>query len=152
MLLVGLIFNDTFDLNLVCFLFDFGIYSGFVQSDVCFANRRKSVFVFKKKGRTSKERDAKRTNIWWNRVQIQPKTVHGTFWRRSGASWGTQGVPDRILGVKSWFVGPPLVPWWGPFFDVFQCKFYQIFLRFLDFCIHFSLNPARTMGFWRLFT
>ena len=45
--------------------------------------------------------------------------VQGTLWRRSGAAWGAQGVPEGILGTKSWFVGPPLDPLRGLIFGVF---------------------------------
>ena len=61
-----------------------------------------------------------------NSVKNRP----GDFWRRSGASRGAQGVPDRILGVKSWFVGPPL-DWWG-FRVFFNAKLVWFVVWFLE--------------------
>ena len=71
------------------------------------------------------------SKISWNRLQIWLEIVQGTFWRRSGASWGAQGVPDRNLGVKNWFVGPPLDPLIGLIFLVL------VIAKLIWFCVWF---------------
>ena len=119
------------------------MHSGFVQSYIRFPNRRKDVFYIRKRLDNQRNNDAKTTKITWNRRHIRPQFVQRTFWRRSGASWGAQGVPDRILGMKSWFVGPLSGPPDGVHFSWFvQCRirlnFRLISGHILEwFCIHF---------------
>ena len=61
----------------------------------------------------------------------RPTILQGTLWRRSGAAWGAQGVPEENLGAKSWFVGPPLDPLMGFMFGVF------VDVETICFCIDF---------------
>ena len=62
-------------------------------------------------------------------IENRPTIVQGTLWRRSGAAWGAQGVPEENLGAKNWFVGPPLDPFrdliFGAFFDVKTVCFFD---------------------------
>ena len=144
MLLLKLIVHSIFYESLSDFLVDFMMYSGVLQSNICFANCRKDPFFIWKLVGNQRQNDLKTIKISWNRLQIRSKIVQGTFWRPSGAPWGAQGVPDWILGVKSWFVGPPLDPRWGPFFDFVSMQNSSNFG--FDFWMHFW---AIGHPFWR---
>ena len=113
-------------------LVDFMMYSGVLQSNICFANGRKNPFFIRKWVGNQRKNDWKTIKISWNRVQIRWKIAQGT-WRPSGAPWGAQGVPDWILGVKNWFVGPPLDPLKGSIFRVvLNAKLICFFVWFWD--------------------
>ena len=117
------------------------MHSGFFRSNICFATRRQDAFFSRKRVETQRNYDAKTIKISWNRFHIRSEIVQGTLWRRSGASWGAQGVPDWILGVKSWF---PWTPRWGPLFDFFSMQNSSDFL--VVFWMHFGriLHPFWT--------
>ena len=69
----------------------------------------------------------------YNLDHIWPEIVQGTLSGRSGPVWAAQGVPGTVLGVKSWFVGPPLDAQMGALFrDFFNAKFACFFVCFLN--------------------
>ena len=69
----------------------------------------------------------------YNLDHIWREIVQGTLSGRSGPVWGAQGVPGAVLGVKSWFVGPPLGALMGALFhDFFNAKVACFFVCFLN--------------------
>ena len=145
----------TLSCNVYVILVGFSLISGFIQdfcqSNICFVKHQQDVIVYLKMDRHSEKNDAKTLTYHETGSKFSIKIVQGTLWRRSGASWGAQGVLGRILGMKSWFVGHRWTSWWGQMFDFLSVQqssdFCLIFGCILEwFCTHFGSQPASKMG------
>ena len=144
MLFLKLIVNGIVYANLSEFLVDFMMYSGVLQSNICFANCRKDSFFIRNWIGNQRKNDLKMIKISWNRFQIQWKIVQGTFWRPFAPLGVPKGSQTEFWEWKAGSLDPPWTPRWGPFFDFFSMQHSSDCL--LDFWMHFGriLHP-----FWR---